>query len=398
VEEREYTFDQVPLQRGITQLARRINAAIGELHGEDKMVDLDRDIDKVVTVKKLNGDPIKLRLNSALPTAELFSVAQTLVRPADEPFAMAQIFKEDSSFVPGSDAVGYDVIQEQGEAKLVATGRTLEVVPKVDFTAGRALNSVGKIMGMVEVKRDDIQRMALRNTRGIGPIIELMAEKMRIAQKAIDRQEDWIMAAGGILEGAAAGNLPGLKDYFSTNSAEFDISSPTKGKMEAVAAGVGGTTWDLKTSDEIIADIRAGIEYITRYNVYKPTHMVVPPAVFFGRLGFMRTADVDSTPLLRWISQTFKELLKQDVEIVPSNAMTKGVISGTTRRNTWLANSAFMLIDASKECSSRATVEQLTLLKAEEDLQGTIRQVLQKQTGGLMIAHRGAGYIGTGIA
>ena len=378
----------------------RINRAVEMIHGERFDLKPGNGTFKA-NLKSIGlGDrEVEIRMNDTVPNSELFSLAAELVRPADEQFKARQIFEVDSSYHEGSQTVGFDIINESGEAKLVATGRSTTNVPKAGASVSRELQAVGKLMAELEVVRDDIQLMSLRRDRGISPLVDMLQEKIRIARKNIARQEDYIIWTGGNIEGIAGGRVNGVFDFFSTTSGDYSGSAPTKGKQATVVTGVAGLTWAVKTADEIIKDIATAAEYIVRNDAYIPRTLVLPQTMLTSRLALRRTSDTDSTPLIEWIKRAFLAAYNTPLEIVGSSALTGGTNSGTQRKNTALTNglSGFILMDNSRENMAIASVEDTVLLPSQEDTQGTIRQIAQMKTGGFMAKHPSAMTLWTGI-
>lgn len=395
----DFTHD--PHLRAFNTFVQRVNAMVAREYGRG--LDLSRDIGKTFTTEltdyRGNSSKVEIRLNDTVPNAELFSLAMELVRPADEPFSARSIFEADGSFHEGSQTVGYDLVNEHGEAKLVATGRTASAIPRASTSIDRVVQAVVKIMAELEVTRDDIQQLNLRNDRGLAPLVDLLQEVIQGARKNIARQEDYILWTGGNIEGIAAGRLNGLMDFFSSVSGDYSGSAPTKGQKAAVVAGVGGTTWALKTSEEIIRDISTAAAYVVRNGTYIPNTLILPYQVLTSSLALRKTSEVDSTPLITWIKRTFADAFGVDLKVVATNALVGGTVSGTTRGNTKITASenAFILLDNRRENMVIADVESTILLPSVEDTQGTLRQVAQLKTGGMMVKHPSSMYMGTGI-
>lgn len=396
-----YNVENDPRIQAFGSLVHQINNAIGKIHGDRAKFDLTPKQGTFLHKKRNSKGEIvgeyTIRYNSYVPNEELFSLAQDLIRPADEPFSARNIFSTDSSFHPGSQTIGFDVISEEGKAELVATGQTMQDIPEADATVSRNLQPVGKLAAFIKVTRDDMQQMALRNDRGLGPLIDLMQEKLRIARKNIARQEDFVVWAGGRVKGAAT-NILGVFDFISTDSNLNSGNAPTKGRLETVATRDGDVVWADKTADEIIADIAVATAYVNRNGTYFPNTLALPFSILTQELGLKRTSDTDSTPLIEWIKRAFQNMYGRELKIVGTNALEDGSISGTTQGNPNLSNKAFMLLDSNKMYQSINVVEDVTLLPAKEDEQGTIKQVVQMKTGGYMTKHPSTIYVGRGIA
>jgi hypothetical protein len=88
--------------------------------------------------------------------------------------------------------------------------------------------------------------------------------------------------------------------------------------------------------------------------------------------------------------RTFKTAFKIDLNIVPTNALTKF-------DNTDLSG-GFLLLDSRKEHQAISGVEALTVLPSITEADGTIKQFVQMKTGGTMVKHPSAAYLGIGIS
>ncbi len=386
-------FKDDPQLKAAMGFFRKVNSSIKEVHGINFDMDAPKSSDATMKFNQ-KGHPFdgrEIRLNAEVPSEELFSLAQELTKSADEPFAARKVFGVDTSFHPGSQTVGFDVMAEGGEAKLVASGRTTPTVPKADIAIGRNLSHVGKIMTSMEVTRDAVQQMDLRGARNLGRFVDLMQEKLMTGRKHIDRAEDQIAWLGGDIEGATGGEIQGLFNRLSVAPADYDSKSPTHGRKD-----VDTNFWNGDRAI-IIPQIVAGVEHITRTNAYFPDTLVLPPSILFGELSFTQTSDTNATPLIKWIKEAFFGAFGKELKVVSSSAMQARDVAGTQRGNAELANDAFLLFDSNKSYQSLAVVEDKVLLPAVTDEQGTIRQVLQMKTGGLQVKHPGAMYLKDGI-
>ena len=400
------SFERNTNMNNFMGLARKINEMVKQETGESFNLDVkERHKGKYFTVQdkksKFNGR--KIKLNSTVPSEELFSIAQELVKPKDEPFAAREIFGIDSSYHEGSQTIGYDVIQEGGRATLIAAGsRGTTDIRQSDATVGRRLQSVGKIATFIEVTRDDLQIFDLRRDRGLGPLVSLLEEKLRIARKNVSRTEDAIVWAGGKLKtGGATNEIEGFLDRFSTTLSNSAGSNPSAGRQEAVATvDTDKITWASKIAsaaadagpDAVIADIRKGAEYLIRLGAFEPNMLVLPYSIT-NLLALTRLPDTNSTPLLEWIIRAI------EAAYGPLTVKSSNALFGSTdddRQQNFTGN-AFCLMDSNQSHQAIAVVEDMTLLPSKEDEMGTIKQVVQMKTGGIMVKHPAAAYLGTGI-
>lgn len=392
-------FSSNPIMRRVNELAKAINAGVMREQPGVRGFKLEAPSrgDMYFDTENTRGEKIRVRLNAVVPSQELFSVAQELVRSADEPFASREVFPEDTGFHPGSREIAYDVLTDQGEAEAVAIGPATPAVTAADVVIGRKFQPTCKIPHTVTVTRDDMQLLDMRQDRGLSPLVDLMNEKLLTAKKNIERTHDRIVWQGAEIRGVAAGRILGFKDFVSTDSSAYNGNAPTAGKMEAVPNVGGATTWFQKSSELIIADIARALSWVKRNNAYNPNTIVLPPSVTVNALGFRKVTATDPTPLIEWIQRAAKLTLGKEIKIVVSNAMQKGTVSGTTRPMTWLTETGFLVLEADKRYGCIATVEPLTMLAPVTLVDGSIQQMLQIKTAGYQGKHPGAAYVGTGI-
>ena len=387
-----------PTLRNFMGMVTKVNEAIKDEHGQGVKIHEDSGFCEMDVVRR-NGktENVKIKYNAVVPNQELFSVAQELVRAADEPFAARSVFAIDSSFAVGSQTVAYDVIAEEGEAKLVAVGETSGDIPEADASVGRRLQAVGKISSMIKITRDDIQLLQLRRDRGMGPLLDLMTEKLRVARKNVDRREDEIIWNGAKIA-ASTTKIQGYFDRFTTTFADASGNAPAFGFASDVATGA----WAGATSDQIIADLAAGDGvnggegYINRNNSYSTNYLILPPRVLTQALGLRKTSQTDSTPLINWIKAAYQNMYNRDIQIISTNAID-GSINTPSKATILNSVACFSLIDSRQENFAIAEVEPLTVLPSKEDKEGTIEQVVTKKTGGLQSKHPSAAYIGRNI-
>ena len=386
-------FSRHPGMNNFMGFMRKINSAIGLLHGNDRMIKgIEFDESNAGQTFKIEDKNSKFNgrdivINSTVPSQEMFSLAQELVRPADEPFAAREVFAVDESFHEGSQEIGYDVIAERGRALLVAAGNsTGNNTPKADVSVGRKLNTVGKIQNYMEVSRDELQAIDLRNDRGLGPLVDLISEKLNVARKNILRLEDQVAWQGSnFADTEEVNEIPGFFDSLSNDTALNEGTNPSKGRREDIQVPLW--TDPAKTADQYIADIRKAAEYITRNGVYVPDTMAVPRDIL-TTISLRRTSDTDSTPLIEWIKRAFAAAYNIELKIVGTNAL-KTLTGGS--------NNGFLLLDSKKEYQAISGVEALTVLPSVVKEDGTIRQFVLMKTGGTMVKHPAAAYLGTNI-
>ncbi len=397
---REYDLSH-PIIGKTMELVKAVNAQIGEVHGKSAMIDLEpRHNGQTFKAKhSRTGETIEVRMNAAVPNDELFSLSQRLVEPKFEQFQMLNVFEQDASFHVGSETVGVDIVTETGEAKIVAPGQDNPNITLSDVNVGRRLQSVAQLWAGVTVTRNQIQKVSLRNDRGQGPVLDFIAKVQATARRNIDRGLDDLVANGSHIEGLVAGNILGLKDNFSTNSALYSGNAPSKGQAAYVAPGATTTKWDWygKNSAEIINDLAAMAGYLGSKNLFAPKVVMVPPKLMIQRLALKLTTDLNTEPLIKWIEEAMERAFGTKPKFIATNAMTAGSRSGTTQGNDWMLGSAACMLDNDVDNFAIAIVEPLTLLPSVTDRFGTIRQNMTLKTGGLIAKNPAAGTILYGV-
>lgn len=375
--------------------AQRVNAQVVREFGEEYQFDLEpRQGYFTIEDKEHKYNGYNVRYNAVIPNTELFSLATELVRAKDEPFAARRVFKIDSSFHVGSQTIGFDILIEHGEAKLHAAGRPAgSEITQADASVDRELQNVGKISNYISITRDDVQQLDLRNNRGLGPLVDLLSEKLRTARKNISRAEDSIIWTGGNIAGVKASKIKGIFDFFSTTEADFIGPQPTKGRHDEDLP-----IWSALTSDAIIAQLAVGAGHVSRNTAFKVNTLVLPTDLMIEEIGLKKTSETDSTPLIDWIKRAFQNMFERPLDVVTTNALTAGTTSGAKRRNEKIPFRGFMLLDSDKAHQAIAEVEAMTTLPSKEDIEGTIKQVVTMKTGGIQVKHVAAMYLGTFVS
>ena len=169
-------------------------------------------------------------------------------------------------------------------------------------------------------------------------------------------------------------------------------TAPTAGRQFDVSGSGANRRWadgtSTKTAQGIVTDIFIAVGHLVRNGSFQPNMLVLPHTVLANLLGTY-TSDTNTQPLIEWIKSTLSAY--GNIEVVASNAFSN-------TPNTQLSAGAFALLDSQKSNMAIAEVEQMTLLPSREDEQGTIRQVVQAKTGGLIVKQPGAIAVGVEIA
>jgi len=163
-----------------------------------------------------------------------------------------QLFPIDTSVPEGVKSTTYQVMDKAGQSKWINTGA--KDIPRVDIAGAEqtdpvhwGANSYGYNIG------------ELASARHLGMNLDAAkAEASRRAHEQMMSDAVWL------------GNTKlGFTGIFTTGNGIPRTTVPT---------GVGGVTWDLKTPDEILADINLGFSTVVEdtKEAEIPTHMLLP--------------------------------------------------------------------------------------------------------------------------
>ncbi len=376
----------------VMSFANKVNSVIKEQHLGSipgKQFDLTPKHDSFEHKWK-SGKTENIKLNSLIPTPELFSLAMDLVYPAIEEFEASNIFDVDTSFMPGAIVVGFDVLSYQGEARFTSRGVEKGDIPKADVSAGRTQQVIGKLDTYVSATTDEIQELAVRNNAGLAPMISLMSEKLEAARLLIGRGREKAIWNGAKVKGQDIG-IDGWFSKFSTTASLYNAKAPTVGKQATVATKESAVTWTAKLALAsgkgamyIMEDISDAIAYVERLKQYK-VKKIIFPQTWMIKLSTLPYSAQNPTPIIAVLRNALP-----GVEFVGTTALDSAY-------NTDLSSDGFIVVDNDKKNFIIADPEPINFLPAFTGKDGTVEQVARMQTAGLMSKHVSAAAYYTGI-
>jgi len=216
--------------------------------------------------------------------------------------------------------------------------------------------------------------MAIQAARnlGKGPAVNLDQMRVGTARRYIFEKEHMICFVG---DGSVG--VKGILDstYYGAGL----------GTMEDVASGTVDTEWSTKTPNEIIEDLNKGIGVVEAQGLFKARVLVLPNTQW----NLLKKPYSTQSPMttLKWLETEGVYFEK----IIVTNAMSQAYngIAGP--------KDAFLILDNEREIVDLATLMDITLGDAVFDFLGTSNQVVKLKTGGLIVRHPSALYVGTAI-
>ena len=203
---------------------------------------------------------------------ELESIESTLYEYEQRELKYRELIPVSSRDNPGAESVTYRMITKLGMAKIIANYS--DDLPRADATTAEYTQKVKSIGTSFGYSTQELRAAAMAN-------VPLDTIKADAARRAIREEESTLCWTGNTTY-----NITG----FLNNS---NIPS------QAVTAGVGGSTWALKTADEIIKDISDGVSQIRSQSLglHSANTLLVPIAQYNLISQLPRSSNSDTTVL-----------------------------------------------------------------------------------------------------
>lgn len=304
---------------------------------------------------------------------DFLQIENTLYQPKEEELAHRKIFGLNTTYARYAEEIGYDYYQREGSAKILAKGGSAKDIPFVGEKGGRVTQKAYTIVSGIRYSKAEQEAIQAKRALGKGPAVQLDTIRVASARRFINEKEAKIAFVGD--------TEYGIKGIF--DSSFYGTGLGTK---ERVATGVGGYTWALKTSQEILTDLETAVNTVELNGLFKARTLVVSPQ-HYNRLRKPFSATGDSRTLLTWLNSEgmFFE------QIVVTNQMLSTYNGDTNSYNY------FMVLDNDPEVVQLALLFDIELGDALYDIVGTMEQAAMLKTGGIMLRHPSAVYIGTDI-
>jgi hypothetical protein len=180
----------------------------------------------------------------------LTQVEATLYETKFEPLKARTFIPVDSSDDPGAEFTTYVMLTEVGVAKLV-TSRGMDL-PKVNVFRKEYHRQYHDLGASYDYSVKELRQAQFGSKNGRGPSFNLDMSLAKMARKAIDFGLDKVGAIGS----ATSATISGLSTGIGADVGMLGLLNQTNASSYTPATGAGGSTnWDLKTPDEILADL-----------------------------------------------------------------------------------------------------------------------------------------------
>ena len=301
---------------------------------------------------------------------DLLQISSVLHEPKREELKHRQIFRLNTEYAAFAQEIGYDVYNRTGSAKILAAGANAKDIPFVGGEKERFSQQVYTIVSGINFTQAERDATAAQRAFGKGPAVNLDSLRVATARRYMRELEHKICFVGEPTYG-----IKGILD--ST------FYGAGKGTKEAVANPGAGTAWSLKTPDEIIEDLNRARRVVENGGFFKARVLVIPD-IQWNLLKKPYSATSPMT-IIKWLEsegQYFEQ-------IIVTNAMDS--------TNSGEGSDIMLVLDNQPEVVELATPRDMMLGDPIFNILGDSEQAATIRTGGLMVRHTIALYVGTGI-
>jgi hypothetical protein len=301
---------------------------------------------------------------------DFLQIENTLYTVKEEELAHRKIFSVNSTYARYAEEIGYDYYQREGSAKILAKGGSAKDIPFVGEKGGRVTQKAYTVVSGIRYSKAEQEATQAKRALGKGPAIQLDTLRVASARRFINETEAKIAFTGDTEYG-----IKGIFDssFYGTNL----------GTKESVATGTGGYLWSQKTAREILTDLETGMNKVEEKGLFKAKTLVLSPQ-HYNRLRKPFSDTGDSRTLLTWLNS--EGMFFQ--QIVVTNQMLSTYNGDTSSYNY------FMILDNDPEIVQLALLFDIELGEPVYDIVGTMEQAVMLKTGGIMLRHPSAVYIG----
>jgi len=268
------------------------------------------------------------------------------------------VSNEDS---PGAETITYRMITKLGMAKIIAN--YADDLPRADAITQEFSQKVKTIGTSFGYNTQEVRAAALANK----PLDKIKADATRRAVREEESQIAW--------NGNATYGIIGF-----LNNANIPI--------QAVVAGVGGTTWVLKTPDEIIADISTGTGQIrTQSKGIHAANTLLLPIPQYNIIATTPRASTSDLTILEYITKPGNAFGLTTIDWL-SDQLTAAFVGGT--------KDGMIFYEMDEEViQNRIPLEMITHPIQERNLEYVVP--VEARNGGVVIRYPLAMLIMTGI-
>ena len=306
-------------------------------------------------------------------TDDFLQIENTLYTPKEEELAHRKIFSLNTSYASYAEEIGYDYYQREGSAKILSKGGSAQDVPFVGEKGGRVTQKAYTVVSGIRYTKAEQEAIMAKRSLGKGPSVQLDTLRAASARRFIFEKE-----AALAFVGDTDYNILGIFDssFYGTNL----------GTSERVATGVGGYNWSEKTALEILTDLETAMNTIEQRGLFKARTLVVSPS-HYNRLRKPFSETGDSRTLLMWLNSEGMYF----ENIVISRQML------STYNGDANSYDYFMMLDNDPEVVELALLHDIELGDPVYDIVGTQEQAVTLKTGGIIVRHPSALYIGQDV-
>lgn len=192
-----------------------------------------------------------VRNDIALYERDLEAIENTIYEAKKEELVARSIIDVETSYDPGAETIGYDMLSESGAAKVTSNGA--DDIPLVDGDLNRQTQKIVTIEDGFKVTTQERRNAEYANR-------PIRTQKAATARRVIAERENEITFVGDSELG-----VPGLVNASNINT--YDV--PTDSDSD-------GTLWEYKTGFEIIDDIREARKKVNTQPGFNADTLVLP--------------------------------------------------------------------------------------------------------------------------
>lgn len=315
--------------------------------------------------------------NGLFTPDDLLQIENILYTPIESELMHRTIISVNDRFAPYANSIGYDYYQRQGSAKILAHGGGAKDIPFVGEKGSRVTQNVYTIASGVRFIESERLAAAAKATLGKGPSLDLPLNRIASARRFCFEKENSLVFAGDADFG--------IKGIFDASFYGTDL-----GTKENVAQGATGSTaaakrlWSNKTAQEILIDLQTALNAVETDGLFTAKVLAVPPTQY-NRLRLPFSTTNDSRTLFAWLRSEgmfFERVVKMKELKAGNNGDTVDY---------------FMVFDNNPEVIELAVVRDIELGEPVYDIMNTSEQAVTMRTGGIIMRHPSAFYVGQGI-
>lgn len=313
--------------------------------------------------------------NSLFTNDDFLQIQNVLYTAREEEMIARVLLRMNTSYADYAREIGYDYYQREGSAKILASGGGSKDIPFVNEKGGRVTQKVYDIATGIRWTLAERDAIAAKRALGKGPSVQLDTLRVESARRFIFEKENQLTFVGD--------STWGIKGIFDDTFYTDD-----KGTKENVAntgsgSGAAKLLWANKTPQNILKDLRTGLEAVEKDGLFKARTLVLSPKA----TNQLRQPYSDQSPM------TVRSWLESEGMYFDNVYTTRVMLAG----NNGDTVDYFMILDNDPEVIELAITKDINLLDPVYDIVGTMEQAVMESYGGILFRHPAGVYIGKGI-